>query len=643
LATGSITPPPGFELEQPTQAQGGAAPPAGFQIENQPPAGATSGQSEQPGVIERAAQGAASGMAETLTGLGKIGSHIPGVQWAAEKVGDVMGLPKVPEGVNPYHAVEQGIKPAQEKATSTTAGKVGYGGEVLTEFLLGDEALKGLSFSDRLNVASKIAKWLEKSPKAMHALQIGADTLKNYPKASEIIGEAMRQGVVQGAQTTAKTGGDVKEAAKEGATMAATSGVLGGAFEGAGKVLGKAGKAAETVKTLGKVAEAAPTKEEVAEGAKTAVDTAKQQMHNRFEAGIQDLTERLGDKEIPHAASPIADTAKELIKAPEPAEHGLVAAAKEAAGERIDKPVKALLGKAAAQEGQAWKVNDLVDFRQAVRKLADSYEPGDPNARTLYKLLPAVDDTLGKLAEQSGDAAAKSDYAALRADYKDKIKYFTPSGKPEDKVAYQVANTLRGGTKEDVGHYLLTGDSRAKVKALTGLLGDEGAQEVGKNTFSTMLQDASPNGKLNPTALVQKWTKLPTEAKDILFDSKIGDTAIQELMKDAKSAAQVQRLTRLGLLAGIGGSVAHPVGAGIGTLLGLTMEGGGFEGGRKMLDYVANSPKVWKSLGYAGKVAEAARGPVGRTAGTVVKQQVGSGLSGILQGASQPLSEGDNQ
>jgi hypothetical protein len=641
--------PAGAQVGQPVQADTpiqGLPPGAivGAAVQQDTPAGqsSASGQPEQSGVGERLAQGAASGMAETLTGLGKIGSHIPGANWMAEKVGDVLGLPKLPEGTDPYKAVEKGTEHARQEATSTTAGKIGYGGEGLTEFLLGDEALKGLSIGDRLLHASQVAKVLEKFPRVMEAIQVGADAAKAHPVATKIIAEAARQGTVQGAQTLAKTGGDVGEAAKEGAEMAGTSGVLGAAGAGVGKVLKGAGKAAETVGTLGKVAEAAPSKEEVAESAKTAVDTAKQSMHNRFEAGINDLTERLGDKEIPHTDSPIATTAKELIKAPEPAEHGLVAAAKEAAGERIDKPVKALLDKAASQEGQAWKVNDLVDFRQAVRKLADSYEPGDPNARTLYKLLPAVDDTLGKLAETSGDKTAKADYAALRADYKDKIKYFTPSGKPEDKVAYAMTNVLRGGTKEDVGRYLLSGDSRSKVKALTGLLGDEGTKEIGKNVFGTLLEDASPNGKLNPTALVQKWTKLPTEAKNALFDSKIGDTAIQQLMQDAGTAAQVQRLTRMGLLAGIGGTFAHPVGAGIGTLLGLTMEGGGFEGGRKMLDYVANHPAVWKSLGLISKAGKVAELPGAATAGTVIKQQAGRGLANILNGASQPLAE-ENQ
>jgi len=599
----------------------------------------TSGQPAAPQApfLERMGQGIASGAAETVAGLGKIGSHIPGVNYASEKLGDALGLPKLGPDQNPYDTVEKSVQHNKEQATNNTAGRIGYGGETLTEFFLGDEALKGLSLADKLKAASGVAQVFEKSPKLMKAVQIGADAMKNYPKATEIVGEAMRQGAVQGTQTLAKTGGDVGEAAKEGATMAGTSGVLGAVGAGAGSLLEKGGKAAQTVETLGKVAEAAPSKEEVTEGAKNAVDSAKQSMHTKFEAGIQDLTERLGDKEVPHADSPIAATAKELIKAPEPAEHGLVAAAKEAAGERIDKPVKALLDKAAAQEGQAWKVNDLVDFRQAVRKLADSYPPGDPNARTLYKLLPSVDDTLGKLADQSGDTAAKSDYEALRKDYKDKIKYFTPSGKPEDRIAYATANVLRTGTKEDIGKYLMSGDARAKVKALTGLLGDDGAKQIGKTVFSNMVEDAGAN----PANLVKSWTKLPEEARNSLFDTTVGEKAINDLMTDTQSAARIQQLMRATVAGGVGGSLGALSHSGLGTLLGLAIGegGGGFASGRKVLDYVANHPAVWKSLGLAGKAAKAAESGTGQALGTVIKQQAGRGLSSVMQGASQPLSE----
>jgi hypothetical protein len=155
-----------------------------------------------------------AGAEETATGLAKIGSHIPGVSYLSDKIGNALGLPKLGNNANPYDMAQQAAKSDVNATTQTTAGKIGYGGENLTEFILGDEALKGLSFAEKLKAASGVAAIFEKSPKLMHAAQVGATML--------------RHGAVQGAQTLAKTG-DVNEATKEGVTQALVSGVLGGA------------------------------------------------------------------------------------------------------------------------------------------------------------------------------------------------------------------------------------------------------------------------------------------------------------------------------------------------------------------------------------------------------------------------------
>lgn len=100
----------------------------------------------------------------------------------------------------------------------TTSQKVGAGIEAVGEFILGDEALKSLSLSQRLGLASKVSEMVEKSPRLAKAVDIGINSL--------------RQGTVAGGQEFAKTGGDVNAAAKTGATVAAGSALLGGAIEG---------------------------------------------------------------------------------------------------------------------------------------------------------------------------------------------------------------------------------------------------------------------------------------------------------------------------------------------------------------------------------------------------------------------------
>ena len=358
-----------------------------------------------------------------------------------------------------------GLSAEQSQATPHGVGEtIGYGGETLTEFLLGDEALKGLSLADRLKQASQVAGIFEKSPRLMKALQMGADVSKamgelgpeeriaiqKSPVLAHLVSagmDAIRQGAVQGAQTLVRSGGDVGQAAKEGGAMAGVSMALGApaAVVGGlstktaelGKTLSEAKSATETAKELAKTA---GTHEELVSSTKSALDSAKQQMHNEFESGIQDLTKKLQGTSIPNENSPIASRAKELLKAPEPAEHELVSAAKEAAGERLDKPVKSLISKAASST-QPWTANDLIDFRQSVRKLADSYDIGDTNARVLRKMLPSVDDTIDDLAKNSGDPGAAKDYQNLRTDYKDKIKYFD-TDKPEGRLGCRLCEVV---------------------------------------------------------------------------------------------------------------------------------------------------------------------------------------------------------
>ena len=94
-----------------------------------------------------------------------------------------------------------------------TLNAVGYGGETLMEFLLGDGALKGASLSDKLLKTGSIARALEQSPRLMQALHLGAD--------------ALRSGVTQGTLGTVRSGGDLKTGAEQGAGAAALTGAFG--------------------------------------------------------------------------------------------------------------------------------------------------------------------------------------------------------------------------------------------------------------------------------------------------------------------------------------------------------------------------------------------------------------------------------
>jgi hypothetical protein len=105
------------------------------------------------------------------------------------------------------------------------AQSIGRGAEDIGEFLLGDEALKGLSLSDRLLKTAKVAKVIEESPVLNRIVQAGV--------------RALRGGTVAGAQTAVKTGGNMPDTLTAATTGAIGNAVVPEAFD-ALKAVGKA-------------------------------------------------------------------------------------------------------------------------------------------------------------------------------------------------------------------------------------------------------------------------------------------------------------------------------------------------------------------------------------------------------------------
>ena len=158
----------------------------------------------------------ASSFGDALTDLGK--GMAKGVLSTTSGLGDI--IHNVGEVIHP--GLGEAVIPSSGLQAETgyshpsyTAQKVGYGGETLMEFLLGDEAIKGLSFADKLSTAAGVAKTLQNSPRIMRALQIGAD--------------ALRTGTVVGTQSAVRSGGDMGQAATDAALAAGTAGVVSGA------------------------------------------------------------------------------------------------------------------------------------------------------------------------------------------------------------------------------------------------------------------------------------------------------------------------------------------------------------------------------------------------------------------------------
>jgi hypothetical protein len=615
-------------------------------------------------------QGMGEGVFSTLSG----GAHL------INKAAGAAGNPDiVPKSVTDY----LDNMSTDSEGGKGTAQQVGYGGETLTEFLLGDEALKVLPLAKRLEAAAKAAKLAEGSPRAMRALQIGAAAMKQG------VLHGAEAGIVQGAQSEVRSGGNTEESLKDAGKATLWSGGLGAATGGAARVFGKLGETAEKAESLSKKAGNAQTKEEVAKSISQKIQSAKDQLHSDYEAGIQDLGQRLQGAEVHPQENPLAEKATELLSQPDPAEHPLVAQAKQAAGDRLDKKVKTLLesisnGEVAGDEkpvepsglvdqfGNAiesepepkvappYKVNDLVNMRQTIRKLADSYEYGDVNSRALRALINGspgeispLDQTIEKLAQSSGDTSAVDDYRKLRTNYRDKINLF------EEPVIQKLLNGKIDDAAKDFVGVVRKGDAlptagkiRFNTDALRGIIGDDGVKDFGKQIFGTMLRDSVEDSRFNPAKFVETWNKVNDETKNDLFDMKNAQNGLKQLARDAQSAANLQHLTRAGVLTTAGAVAGHatPLGLGLGTLLGLTVaEGGGIAKGRELLNYIANHPAAWgtyKALGKAANsglaetAATAARGGAAQASATATPAaQKKSALKNAYSGLSASLGQ----
>lgn len=688
-------PPPGFQLDSPASPGAGAPPP--------PPAGFTmDGESPQSPLDTQDADSIGTKVGKKL---GQVGAGIgEGMLHSANSAEKFLGLHV--SGDDTLQAGEAELK--NDNANNPIAHDTGYGLETLTEFMLGDAALKGLSLADKLATVSKTMKIFQNSPKLIAALKLGASAgkametlgpeeqalVRKYPTLARVIGanfDAVRAGTVQGAQSFVRTDGSLEDRFKTGledvATTAGTASVLGSTFGAIGSKLTQAGETASKVKNLNTVAEGASSKEQVAQDLATRIQASEQALHQNYETGINDLSGRLKGAEIDAQDNSLSDKAKELLQEPTPSDHPAVAAAERAAGAKIDKPVQELLqqiadgtkpltpeeeeaAEEAAKAAKAkpsglvgpdgkpvssgvdaeepelpaarpYNIDDLVKLRQAIRKTAEQYEPGDVNARVLRKLLydttdksSAMDDTIESLAQQSGDAKATQDYRDLRAGYRDKIgSYDDPvieklkEGKVDDAAKYFVGVKRTGSALPSGGAIRTNTDTLQKV------LGPQGLKNFGKQVFGTMMQDSTENGKFNPARFMDTMKRVTDETKVDLFDLKAANSGLRQLSRDAQAAANLQHLTRVGVLgplsAGVGALTGGGLGAGIGTVLGLTVaEGGGLAKGRELLDYVANHPAVWGAYEKAGK---AANSKVANVVNTAVKERTTNAVAPAMR------------
>jgi hypothetical protein len=388
---------------------------------------------------------------------------------------------------------------------ANTSEKIGKVGENVFEFLVGDEALKGLSLAEKAKHLAGVAKVLETSPKAAKALEIGAN--------------ALRQGTVGGTQTLAH-GGTLEDAA----TTGLVTGGLGAAFEGAGVGI-KAFKNFVTrnpqVEQMGRelvsgLTEGA-TPEQVARTVGKNLASAEEKMHSAYDEGIKKISAQGQSVPVPIAGSPLQQTATDLLsdsKMPGSVAESLKGVIPDA--EKIEPFLKQM---SESKEVFSWDQMEATRQKigQTVRKL-----PWDSPIRPdLIKLRYAIDDTLEKAAEKAGNADLSDQIKSLRGEY----------AQTNAALEERAISTLRDKNPNAIADVLLGKQSVHSVNTLRRLIGPENMKAVEGSILDKMIQDASKNGELQGRQLFRRFNGLGPDAKQAIWGNRLPQ--VEEFMQQA--------------------------------------------------------------------------------------------------------------
>lgn len=574
-------------------------------------------------VGDNLAKGFGKGVLQTTTGLGHI----------IHNVGEYVH-PGLGEAIIPQSGLT-----AEENMSQThgTAQAIGAGAESVGEFLMGDEALKGLSMADKFAHVAKTMKMAEKSPRLMQALKVGADA-------------ATRAGITQGVQTGLKTGGDVGAAVKSGLVAAGTAGVLSGSGSAISEGAAAAGSAGKKVQQLGDAASTAAPKGEIASGLADKINSSEDLLKSDYGEKLKDYVDRTDGTTVPYADSPFHKSVQDIIGKGETESTPFDDALRKSrpGSARVNQTLEDLdaLGKPPEPaEPETWVDNNGVKHTEPVQKM-DAPEPINMDMKTLLgqrallgerlrsikgvssedladkqvygKLMDGLDDTIDTLVGKAKDPDVADEYQDLRQNYKEHVNLYqdpvvkaltNPKGAPDDAARAFVGLVNKAGTPQ-AGKVQQSLSTLQKVLDPLGKEGDKPLKDFGSQVFHTMLSDASPGGDFNASKFMETWTRIDPATKEKLFDvGKLGEgaegpqTLLDSMSHDANDVRNIQRLTRVGLLVGAG-SPLHTAGIGVLGFLALLNEHAGVQAGRNALDFIANHPAVWKTFRGLGQAAE---------------------------------------
>lgn len=420
-------------------------------------------------------------------------------------------------GVGGEQAAEK-IAPALTHVDTRPTGlaeTIGMGAESIAEFVMGDEALKGLSLAEKFGIASKIAQMGEKYPSIAKALNIGMN--------------AARMGTVGAAQAAVK-GATPGEAALTGAVTAVT----GGAGESTLAALTELRTAITAGRPIEELAAEYSGKLEqlatemggtqgpraVAETVAEQLDAADDAMSERYDIGLKQVGQRAKDLQLTFGlqGSPLQKAAQDLLSDPRvPVEfQGRPAP-------EIERLAPQLEGFAKPTRTYSW--DELEATRRMLGQQIRSLPWNNPAKAYLVTMRDAMDETMARAAETSGDARIDIDMKAVRSEYADKINKFKTTA----------IRTLADKNPNAVASVLLNKSSVTNLANLRGLIGDQNMQAVeGSILRDLTTRSTNPDGTLNLQRVIGNWNRMGNDVRTAVW----GDNApkIQTIMDEMQKA-----------------------------------------------------------------------------------------------------------
>jgi hypothetical protein len=537
VTTAAVTPqieglPPGATV---SPLSGGAAPTP--QIEGLPPGatvspiGSTPPPSDEdiPSPHQSALEGITGFMNDVYTGV----TH---------------GLAKTAMGVTKLDPSVPVIPQAQTAAAEPNANPAQTGGEFMEnalEFLMGDEALKGLSYADKLKQIVPALKSLEK-----------------FPVMQKALGAAMRTGAVSGGQTAVKTGGDVPATIEAAGTGAVTGGVL----EGGAAKLGEAIAHASPVESeVGGQKFTTPRPAEVPPGVQKVQTAGKQVIAQSAQSAAEKNLQAFGDDTRPLNNQGSGGANPKVITRPPITDVPAAVARVSSFGDAADEVEKSAKGAYdnlnQATGGKFSEVRD--NFTQA-RK--DAYKAGSVSERDAAQL--RLDNATSAMRQLFDDSGGK----VSQQDWKDANTAWTNS-----KTLRQVHDAVESTFDTDAGFSQRSGTYRGfngnmlrqRLNRLTQTIGEpELNRVVGRDNMDNLRK-------------VAELTRTNADR--------------------AKFGAAVQKvggwLARESTAAGAGALVGHFTG--LGGLGGAVGGEAAYMAARKVMQAVATNPKVGQQLTFA--------------------------------------------